>query len=254
MVVIDSHCHCGRIYGKNFSSEHLINWADKCGFDRVFVSHMSAIRYDFHEGANREVAEMVKQFPDRIIGYVAIGSPYHGNDALDELAMGVEDYGMRGLKIYSSIRGGFGTAATLYSIDNPAILPLIQKAAHYKIPILAHATPEECEAVSRLVPDAILIMAHAGGQPVSLGDWNRAIESAKKYSNILLDTTSSLADMGYLEAIVAAIGAERLLFGTDMPLLDPHVQVAKVKYAGLTQSQKELILGGNMARILGMRA
>ena len=252
MVVIDSHCHCGRIYGKNFRSEDLINWADKCGFDRVFVSHMGAIRYDFHEGANREVAEMVKQFPDRIIGYVAIGSPYHGSDALDELARGVEDYGMRGLKIYSSLRGGFGAAATLYSIDNPAMLPLIQKAADYKIPILAHATPEECEAVSRLVPEAMLIMAHAGGQPVSLGDWNRAIESAKKYPNILLDTTSSLADMGYVEAIVAAIGAERVLFGTDMPLLDPYIQAAKVKYASLTQPEKELILGGNMARILRM--
>ncbi|MBP7935207.1 MAG: hypothetical protein KA354_11220 [Phycisphaerae bacterium] len=42
------------------------------------------------------------------------------------------------------------------------------------------------------------------------------------------------------------------LFGTDTPLLDPWVQRAKVEGADLEPGAKSLILGGNMARLLGL--
>ena len=56
--------------------------------------------------------------------------------------------------------------------------------------------------------------------------------------------------MGYLEAIVEAVGAERVIFGTDMPFIDPFFGLAKVSGAKLTAGQKALILGGNVRRLL----
>ena len=73
-----------------------------------------------------------------------------------------------------------------------------------------------------------------GGQPDALGDWHRAIAVAEKHENLLLDTASSQIDNGMLELAVARLGPERIIFGTDMPLLDPFTQLAKVQGAEIT--------------------
>jgi predicted TIM-barrel fold metal-dependent hydrolase len=249
-MIIDSHVHVGKNPRFQGDAEEIILWADKLGFDRVFCSHIGAIKHDYPE-CNRETAKAVQRYPDRILGYVVIPTPYFGQAAVEELQRGIEVDGMRGLKIYSQ-PGADLASGVLYSIDNPLMDPLLEKAADFKCPILAHATPQECEGVSQRVPEAILIMAHSGGQPAAFGDWHMAMEAARKYPNIYLDTASSMADMGYIEAAVEAVGPERVIFGTDMPLLEPFSQLAKVTTAEISQEAKELILGGNMARLLGL--
>ena len=94
-------------------------------------------------------------------------------------------------------------------------------------------------------------MAHAGAQPFAKGDWNRAIMAAQRFPNLYLDTASSTIDEGFLRACVAALGPERIIFGTDTPLLDPWPQLAKIRGAGLPQEQLDLILGGNILRLMG---
>ena len=69
---------------------------------------------------------------------------------------------------------------------------------------------------------------------------------------IYLDTASSQIDKGYVEAAVRGVGAERVVFGTDMPLLDPFFGMAKVTDVDLMKEQKELILGKNIQNLLGM--
>ena len=51
---------------------------------------------------------------------------------------------------------------------------------------------------------------------------------------------------------MAAVGAERVLFGTDMPLLDPCASLYKVYDAAIGDEARALILGGNMARLAGV--
>jgi predicted TIM-barrel fold metal-dependent hydrolase len=200
---------------------------------------------------NRLLAEDMKRYPDRIIGYCSIPSARFGKKAVDEVQRCYEVYGMRGLKVIHQT-AGLGSYSLLTSIDDPLMDPIFEKAAEYGMIILAHSNPDECMALSKRVPEARLLMAHAGGCPTAMGDWHKAIEAAKQYPNILLDTASSQSDMGYLEAIVAAIGPERLIFGTDMPLIDPYFGLAKVTGADLTDEQKALILGGNIQRLLGI--
>jgi predicted TIM-barrel fold metal-dependent hydrolase len=119
------------------------------------------------------------------------------------------------------------------------------------MPILAHTTPAECDYLMERVPQCRLVMAHMGGHPYAFGDWHRAVAVAKKHPNLLLDTASSQIDNGMLEHAVAEIGPERILYGSDMPLLDPHTQKAKVTGAQISDEARRLILGGNVERILG---
>ena len=249
-MIIDSHVHVGRVPGFGAEIDDLIAIADRAGIDRIFCTHLTATHYDMFEG-NRLLAADMRRYPNRVLGYASITSARYGGAVVDEIVRCVEVYGMRGLKMLHRT-GGLGSATLITTIAEPAMYPIVAKAAELRLPILAHASPNECEALSREIPEAVIVMAHSGGHPTAHGDWHRAIEAAGNYPNLYLDTASSMLDMGYIEAAVTAVGAEQVIFGTDTPLLDPFAGLAKVTTSDLTDEDKELILGGNMARLLGL--
>jgi len=243
-MIIDGHVHIGTAdyFHMSADAEALIRYADAVAFDRIFVTELNALFYNMREG-NDALGRDLARHPDRLIGYVSVPTPRLGERAVEEIRRGYEKYGMRGVKIYSHPEA---------KITEPYTYPLLEVAAELKMPILAHTTPEECDHLMTHVPEAWLVMAHMGGHPYAFGDWHKAVAAAKKHPNLILDTASSVIDNGMLEFAVAEVGAERIVFGTDMPLLDPFCQMAKVTGAELSDEAKALILGGNHARMLGL--
>ncbi len=245
-MLVDAHVHIGKSTRLQIDvdGDHLVRVADRMGFDRICCTDLTALFYDMREG-NRLLFEQMKLFPDRIIGYASLHSTRFGKQALDELDRCANDYGMRGLKIYSTPQ---------MSIAEPATIPIFQKAAELRFPILAHATPLECEYLMAAVPECTLMMAHAAAQPFAHGDWNRAIMAAQRFPNLYLETASSTIDTGFLETCVRELGPEKIIFGTDIPLLDPHFQLAKVRDTHVLPGALDKILGGNILRLMGLAA
>ena len=249
-MIIDMHVHARADDRGAWALGKVLRLADRAGFDKLFVTDFVALAYDMQEG-NRQLGEALRRYPDRLLGYVSIPSARLGQVAVDEIQRGYEVYGMKGVKMVHRV-SGLGSYQLLTSLDEPQMIPIVEKAAELGMPLLLHATPEECEALAQAVPEASIIMAHSGGCPTAWGDWPRAIETARRCPGIYLDTASSMVDYGYLEAAVRAVGAERVIFGTDMPLLDPWTQLAKVTGAGLGPDEKASILGGNIAGLVGL--
>lgn len=245
-MVVDGHVHIGKSTRLQIDADGamLVRIADELGFDRICCTDLTALFYDMHEG-NRLLWEEMKRYPDRILGYATLHSTRFGREALDELERCRHDYGMRGLKIYSTPE---------MSIAEPAMIPILEKCVELQFPILGHTTPQECEYLLGHVPEAKLIMAHAGGQPFAKGDWNRAIMAAQRFDNLYLDTASSTIDTGFLEACVAALGPRRIIFGTDTPLLDPWAQWTKIRQTRIPPEDLDLICGGNILRLMGVAA
>jgi predicted TIM-barrel fold metal-dependent hydrolase len=245
-LIVDAHVHIGKSTRLQINADGamLVRIADKLGFDKICCTDLTALFYDMHEG-NRLLAAEMKRYPDRILGYASLHSTRFGQVAIDELDRCVNDYGMRGLKIYSTPD---------MSIAEPSTIPILEKCVELDIPILAHTTPQECEYLLGIMPQTKLIMAHAGGQPFAKGDWNRAITSAKQFENLYLDTATSTIDLGFLEACVAELGASKIIFGTDTPLLDPWVQLTKIRETRIPAADLDLILGGNILRLMKVSA
>ena len=53
-----------------------------------------------------------------------------------------------------------------------------------------------------------------------------------------------------MENTAAIIGSDRLLFGTNMPMLDPSLGMGLILYAAMNDRDKALIAGGNLKRLL----
>lgn len=242
-MIVDAHVHIGKSTRLQIDvdGDMLVRMADELGFDQICCTDLTALFYDMHEG-NKLLYDEMRRFPGRIIGYASLHSTRFGAESLEEIDRCYEVYGMRGLKIYSTPEA---------SIAEPAMIPILEKCVEHRMPILAHTTPAECEYLMARVPEANLMMAHAGAQPFAKGDWNRAIMAAQKFPNLYLDTTSSTIDSGFVEAAINQVGAERVIFGTDMPLLDPYVQRAKIAAARIDDRAKALVMGGNILRLMG---
>jgi len=245
-LIVDAHVHIGKSTRLQISAdgEMLVRIADQMGFDKICCTDLTALFYDMREG-NRLLAGEMRKFPDRILGYASLHSTRFGQEAIEELDRCYHEYGMRGLKIYSTPE---------MSIAEPCTIPILEKCVELDIPILAHTTPHECEFLLGHVPAAKLIMAHAGSQPFARGDWNRAIMAAQRFPSLYLDTASSTIDTGFLETCVNTLGADRIIFGTDTPLLDPWPQLVKVRETKLSQDALALIMGGNILRLMGAAA
>jgi len=244
-MIIDAHVHMGTAlyFQMSADADFLIRQADAAGFDKLFVTEADALFYDMSEGNDRLARELAR-YPDRLIGYVSVPTPRLGRRVVDELRRCRETYGMRLVKTYSHPEA---------SMAEPAAFPLLETAAELGMPVMAHITPDESDYLMQHVPQVRLVMAHMGGQPYAHGDWHRAVAVAKKHPNLLLDTATSQIDNGMIEYAVAELGPEKIVFGTDMPLLDPYTQLAKITGAEIDEHAKSLILGGNYARILGLK-
>jgi predicted TIM-barrel fold metal-dependent hydrolase len=250
-MIIDAHVHLGPmpLFRVEGNVEDLLRAADRSGIERLFCTEATALFYDFREG-NRRLYHLLRQYPDRLLGYCTISSARYGPEAVEEVERCAQDYGMRGLKIYSfSVPG---TREPFLSVDDEWMYPVIEKAATYGMVILVHCNAEEIGRLASLFPQAVLLMAHMGNTPHARGDWLGAIAVARQYSNIYLETSTSSTDFDSIETAVALLGAERIVFGSDWPIFHHEFALARVRETSLSPEEQALILGGNLRRLLGL--
>lgn len=241
-MLIDMHAHIWRgRYGEN--KEELIKASSLYGISKIYISGLGSFFPDESEISelNHEVYLFMKEQPDIIEGMCYI-NPMHEN-ALDVLKNGIEYYGMAGMKLW---------VATY--CDAPSVNPLMEKCIDYNVPVLVHAFHKtvgqlDNESVGKHVaklaeryPEAKIIMAHLGGNCYD------GIKAIRNYKNVFVDISGSLFRRDEIDYTVKYIGAERILFGSDM-VGSFLVNYGQIEEADLTSLQRELIYYGNAQRI-----
>jgi hypothetical protein len=101
-------------------------------------------------------------------------------------------------------------------------------------------------SVAKSRPDILWIMGHSGGPYGSIP----AVELAREIPNIFLDIALSMCPARQIEFFVKELGAERVLFGTDNPFIDPRPQIGRVGLARITHQDRVNIFGANARRYI----
>jgi len=243
-MIIDFHAHC---WSRDDAEEAMAREAQRHGVDRICVSGLASWLPDLDEvkGHNDRVYKAAREYPDLFLPFVYL-NPLHGQAALDELERGL-DQGAVGIKLWISCW-----------LDHPAVAPVLERAIATNMVVLQHSWhkitgnyPGESDPVCianvvRHYPELKFVMAHVGG------DWRYGLRAVRDVPHILADTSGSMVDNGLVEGWVREVGAERLIWGTDMPGADLLLTLSKVRDADLTDDEKALILSGNAQRLLGL--
>lgn len=79
---------------------------------------------------NDEMAELVVKHPDRFVGAVATLPMHNMEKALKEAERAIEDLGLRGIQIHSSVAGS--------PMDGKEFFPLYEMMSRYNLPMLIH--------------------------------------------------------------------------------------------------------------------
>lgn len=188
---------------------------------------------------------LVKQIGDntRFIP-CALLNPHFGSEAVAELETGVQEWGIRGLKLMPTKHG--------FHCATPVAHPLVAKCAELGIPVSIHseagyAHPLAIAALAETYPEVPVIMDHMGYR-YYVPD---AIEAARRTPNIYLATTAVM-EPHYIAKAIEVVGVERIVFGSNGPLAIPKMQVEVIRFLRLSPEEEALVLGGTLAKLYNL--
>ncbi len=165
---------------------------------------------------------------------------------------------------------GIGELAAYAAGFDSALLkrlePVMAVCRDRKLPVLIHVNepvghvypgkvPMELNQILMLIksyPDNQLVLAHWGG---GIFFFSLAKKGIKEHlHNVYFDTAASpfLYEPAIYRIAVEIIGAEKILFGSDYPLIEPNRCYAELKMSGISPAEVKKISGGNAARILNL--
>jgi len=107
------------------------------------------------------------------------------------------------------------------------------------------------EALVHALQGIKIILAHWGG---GLFFYELMPEIAAMCQEVYYDTAASpfLYNKRIYQIAISIIGPQRILFGSDYPLIPPRRYKEEMQEAGLAGKELEAILGLNAQRLLGL--
>jgi predicted TIM-barrel fold metal-dependent hydrolase len=244
-----------------------------------FATEADAV--DVAQRVNDEYAEVIRRYPDKFRAFASLPFP-HTDAALTELTRAIDDLGMLGAAITTSVLGR--------SVDDPAMLPVYAELDRRGSVLYVHpagagagsplinnhltwsigAPIEDTVAVMHLIlagipsrfPNMKIIASHLGGAlPMVLERVDRQVtweapDTPEKPSvaarRMWFDTVAH-DHVPALRAAVESLGADRFVLGTDFPYQGGEAfrqAVTYVQRAELSAEDTAAILDRNAAGIL----
>lgn len=188
------------------------------------------------------------------IPFISVSPTMKGRKPLEELEHKYK-WGMKGLKIHP--------VAQCFSPNDERMWPVYKWMVAHDLPITAHSginidnvsrfgEPKQWIPVLEDFPELKLILAHLGN-----GFWDQTIEIAERFPQVMFDTAIAIS---YIDSpstldddeavdLVRTIGADRILFGSDYPWIDPEKDIRRIRSLEITDREKKLILGKNAFKL-----
>lgn len=237
--------------------ESLIAEMDSAGIDVAVVCGFPWQNHDLCIMGNDAIMEAVQRFPGRLVGFGCVypGEPDRATKEIDRCVAG----GLRGIGELGLYHRG------MTEQDRVKLGPICKAIGSREIPLLLHVNETvghsypgkgdtDLREIYRFVasfPDMIIILAHWGG---GLIFYELMPSVGQVTQRVYYDTAASpfLYRKSIYRVAHEIIGSDRILFGSDYPLISPQRHIDEIRKAGLSHASANKILGENMRRLLAL--
>jgi predicted TIM-barrel fold metal-dependent hydrolase len=237
------------------TAEELLASMDEAGIDLSVVLNIGWVSHELCVKTNDYMLDSVSRYPTRLVGFCAI-QPGAGDAAIAELERCAKA-GAKGIGELRSDVQGFDLA------DKAIMKPLVEAVLKHNLIFLTHSsepvgheypgkggiTPDALYSFIAAFPNLTLVCAHWGG---GLPFYALMPEVDKALANVFFDTAATvfLYKPEIFEQMGRIIGSDRILFGTDYPLMHQSRVLNQIQSAQLPEEDKARILGANAQKLL----
>ena len=239
------------------TADELIASMDKDGVDVSVILNYGWTTHQLCVETNDYILESVSRYPQRLVGFCAV-QPQSPEAAIAE----VERCAKAGIRGVGEMRPDM----QLFDLADEVLMePFVEVLRKHKLILLTHAsepvghnypgkgdiTPDILYSFITSFPDLTIVCAHWGG---GLPFYALMPEVKKAMSNVFFDTAASpfLYTPQVYNQVSQLVGADRILFGSDHPLLAQRRLLEEIGALDLPEETKSLILSGNAQRLLGI--
>jgi uncharacterized protein len=241
------------------TADDLITEMDACGVHKSVILNIGWASNNLCVETNDYILESASRYPNRLIPFVGV-QPSAGSDAIDEIER-CSAAGARGIgEIRPDIQG-------LDLGDRSVMQPFVESLVSNKLILLSHtdepvghvypgkgdATPETFYSFIENYPDLKMVLAHWGG---GLPFYSLMPEVETILRNVWFDSAASpyLYRPEIYKHVARLLGVDKILFGSDFPLLSPRRGLDEVLSLDLTSTVSKKILGSNAADLLELNS
>ena len=238
-------------------ADELIRNMDQEGVDKSVIFGFPWEEEDHYQRHNDYILDSVGRYPDRLIGFGCFSALSPGSAKEAERCLGSGLSGIGELAIYDS---------DLTSEVTAALKRVMNLCAQFDVPVLLHVNepvghnypgkaPITLRRIYRFLtayPSNRIVLAHWGGGLFFYGLIKKEVKEI--LANVWFDTAASpyLYSPDTYRIAGEIIGFDKLLFGSDYPLLSPRRYFTEMASAGLSSDAMDQVTGSNAARLLGL--
>jgi predicted TIM-barrel fold metal-dependent hydrolase len=239
------------------TADELIKSMDRESVDISVILNVGWTTHEMCVETNDYILESVARYPERLVGFCSV-QPNSYEAAIAE----IERCARAGAKGIGEIRPD----VQLFDLaDEVLMTPLVETLMKHGLVLLIHAsepvghhypgkginTPEMLYPFITRFPDLETVCAHWGG---GLPFYALMPEVKKAMENVFFDSAASpyLYSPQVYSHVSQLVGSEKILFGSDYPLLSPSRLLSQIDSLDLDEEARDMILSGNALRLLGI--
>jgi predicted TIM-barrel fold metal-dependent hydrolase len=242
---------------KMATAEELIAGMDEAGVDISVILNIGWTTHELCVETNDYIIDSVSRYPQRLVGFCAV-QPQSPKAAVAE----IERCAKAGIKGVGEMRPDI----QLFDLGDEVVMePMVEVLKKHQLVLLLHAsepvghdypgkggiTPDMLYPFITSFPDLTIVCAHWGG---GMPFYALMPEVKQAISNVYFDTAASpfLYTPQVYNQVIQLVGAGKILFGSDYPLLAQRRLLEEIKAVDLPEETKNLMLSGNALRLLGI--
>ncbi len=241
---------------KFVTSEDLIDHLDKAGISQAIVFGFAFQKQENCRLVNDYIIEAIKKYPERLIGFAVVNPLKPG--AAAEICRCHQE-GLQGVGELFPEGQGFDLTkreemqeltATCQELSLPIMIHLNEPIGH-DYPGKTGDSLESGIKLAENFPANTFIYSHWGG---GLIFYELMPEIASTLQNVYYDTAASpfLYDKKIYQAVKAAGLIDKVLLGSDYPLLSPDRYLAEIKDTDLSQAERDKVLFSNAKELFNL--
>lgn len=242
---------------KLVGADETVAMMDEQGVDKSVIFGFPWRTADTFKLNNDHVMEAVHRHPDRLIGFCCL-DPMHPQAAEEvDRCLNAGLSGIGELAFYTS-----GIDETCLESLNP----IMALAHRFDCPVMVHTNEPVGHQYPGKSPNTLIqiynmvqrfrenriILAHWGGGIFFYALLKKEVKDT--LANVWFDTAASpyLYQPQIYSQATSLAGLDKVLLGTDFPLLKPGRYFKEMDQADLTATEKEAICGGNALKVLNL--